>query len=58
MKKHKKNHGNLVGVNAVSHRVLKRMRKAQTKGSRRWTPVEGVPVNVPVLRLRRREMAG
>jgi hypothetical protein len=56
MTKRKRNRGNLLTVNAVSRRVLKRMRQARTKESTRWTPVEGVPVNVSVALLRRREM--
>lgn len=58
MKKHKKNHGNLLRVNAVCRRVLKGMRAAVTKGSTRWTPVESVPESVSVADMRKRETAG
>ncbi|MBW2173906.1 MAG: hypothetical protein JRF64_04555 [Deltaproteobacteria bacterium] len=58
MKKHKKNHGNLLRVNAVCRRVLKGMRDTVTKGSTRWTPYEAVPESVAVAELRRREAAG
>lgn len=58
MKEHKKNHGNVLAINAVCHRVLKVMREALTKGSTGWTPFEGVPASVSVAELRKRETAG
>ena len=58
MTKHKRNHGNLLAINAVCRRVLKVMREALTKGSTRWTPFEGVPESVSVAALRKRETAG
>lgn len=58
MKRHNKNHGNLLAINAVCHRILKVMREALTKGSTRWTPFEGVPESVSVAELRKRETAG
>jgi hypothetical protein len=58
MKKHRKNHTDLLAVNAVCHRVLTFMRKALTKKSTRWTPFEGVPVSVFLADLGKRETAG
>jgi hypothetical protein len=58
MKKHKKNHGNLLRVNGVCRRVLKGMRDAVKKGATRWTPFESVPESVSVANMRKRETAG
>lgn len=68
MKKHRKNHGNVLAVNAVCQRVLKVVRKALTKRTTRWTPFEwvpdrwtpfeGVPLSVFVADLRKRETPG
>ena len=58
MKEAKKNHRNLLAVNAVCHRILKVMREKVAKGSDRWTPFEGVPVSVSMGELRRREVPG
>ncbi|MBW2175028.1 MAG: hypothetical protein JRF64_10540 [Deltaproteobacteria bacterium] len=57
MKKHKKNHGNLLRIDAVCRRVVKGMRDAVTKGSTRWTPFESVPESVSVADIRKRETA-
>lgn len=58
MKKHRKNHGNVLAVNAVCQRVLKVVRKALTRRTTRWTPFEGVPLSVFVADLRKRETPG
>ena len=58
MKENKKNHRNLLAVNAVCQRVLRVMREALAKESMRWTPFEGVPESVSLAELRRREAVG